>query len=169
MNDPVSASPSERAPAAPAEAPTWPEVDRRITPDRRGAPTSFWEALAGRGRRRRGRRKGEAQNIYVEIYGRREVLLVLAVLILNVLDALLTLDYLEKGGFEANPVARGLLDMGDGWFLAAKTFLIGVCLLFLLVHQTFIHVRTALYILCSFYGLLFLYHLFLQARFFLVT
>lgn len=145
--------------------PHWPRIERRLGPDRRARPTTFLEAIAGKGRRRRGRRDGEIQNIYIEIYGKLEVTLVVAVLILNILDALLTLDYLEKGGWEANPVARGLLDLGDAWFLGAKTCLIGICLLFLLIHQTFKFVRIALYLLTTFYTLLFCYHLFLQMRF----
>jgi Domain of unknown function (DUF5658) len=143
----------------------WPQIERRLGPDRGARATTFWQAVTGKGRRRSGRRDGERENIYVEIYGRREVILVVFILVLNILDALLTLDYLEKGGWEANPVARGLLDLGDAWFLGAKTCLIGICLLFLLVHQTFKYVRAALYALTTFYSLLFLYHLFLQARF----
>lgn len=157
-------APETRSPESTREDP-FPRIERRLGPDRRAKPTSFWEALRGKGRRRGGRREGEMENIYVEIYGRHEIFLVVMVLILNILDALLTLDYLEKGGWEANPVARGLLDLGDAWFLGAKTGLIGLCLLFLLVHQTFKFVRLALYVLTAFYSLLFCYHLFLQLRF----
>lgn len=151
---------------APA-APTWPEIERRRRADRRTRPTSLWQALFLRGERARGRRQGEASCIYVDVYQRREIGLVVAVLALNVLDALLTLDYLQKGGREANPLAQSLLDLGSDWFLFAKSFVVGGCLVFLLVHKTFPFVLTALRLLTFFYGALFAYHLFLQARYYL--
>ncbi|MEE9392275.1 MAG: DUF5658 family protein [Planctomycetota bacterium] len=144
---------------------SWSDSERRNTKDRRDQPTTFFAALFGRGQRQRGRRHGEGDAIYVDVYGRREIGLVALVLFLNILDALFTLNYLGKGGYEANPVARGLLDLGDDWFLFAKSFAVGLCLLFLLVHKTFPYVTQALYILTGFYGALFGYHLFLQIRF----
>lgn len=141
---------------------TWPEVDRRKTTDRRGKPTGFWQSIISKGSRARGRRKGENQNIYVDVFKRRDLILVLVILVLNILDAWFTLDYLQKGGTEANPVANRLLEAGDGWFVAAKCLMVALCLVFLVLHKTFRHVRTALLFLLSFYGVLLVYHIYLQ-------
>ncbi|MCA9323309.1 MAG: hypothetical protein KDB53_21405 [Planctomycetes bacterium] len=153
----------------PRESPfeSFPYVDRRDASDRRGAPTSVWNSLWGKGLRARGRREGEDQNIYVDLYGRREIMLVVLILVLNVLDAYFTLDYIEKGGSEANPVAQGLLDLGDEWFVYAKSFLVGLCLVFLLVHKKFSYVNYALGFLVAFYSSLLAYHIFLQVRYYL--
>lgn len=146
---------------------SWPYRDRRTSEDRRARGTSFWQAILTRGQRARGRRRGEDQNIYVDVYRGRDIAVVLLVLVLNILDAYFTLDYIEKGGAEANPVAQGLLDMGNTWFVYAKSVVVGLCLIFLLVHRKFSYVGWALGFLTSFYGLLLIYHLFLQMRYFL--
>ncbi|MFT7618187.1 MAG: hypothetical protein ACI97A_001828 [Planctomycetota bacterium] len=145
----------------------WPYVDRRNDDDRRGVPTGIWDSLFSKGSRASGRRLGEDKNIYVDLYGRREIVLVILILVLNILDAFFTLDYLEKGGKEANPVAQGLLDLGNTWFICAKSFLVGICLAFLLVHKKFSYVDMALGLLCAFYSLLLCYHGFLQVRFYI--
>jgi hypothetical protein len=140
----------------------WPFHDRRVRPDRRGRPTPiearFWLA----GRRQRGRRRGERDNIYVDRYEVRDVGLAAAVLVLNVLDAFLTVVYLSYGGAEANPVAAWLLECGVGWFLAAKSLAVSVCLLFLILHKNFRFVRPALRLLLFFYAVLLVYHMYLQ-------
>jgi hypothetical protein len=89
---------------------------------------------------------------------------VVVVLVLNILDAWLTLLYLGYGGTEANPVARKLLEWGTQWFLGAKSLLVTGCLLFLAIHKTFRWVRPALRVLIWFYGGLLVYHLCLQAQ-----
>ncbi len=146
---------------------TWPYRDRRSERDRRGRPTSPWRSLFLGGKRAAGRRKGEDKNIYVDVYGRREVVLVLLILVLNVLDAYFTLDYIQKGGSEANPVAQGLLDLGNHWFIYAKSLLVALCLIFLLVHKKFVWVDLALGFLVTFYSLLLGYHIVLQVRYFM--
>ncbi len=146
---------------------SWPYTDRRQSEDRRGAPTSVWDRLFSRGKRKSGRRLGEDRNIYVDVYGRREVTYVILILILNILDAFFTLDYIDKGGAEANPIAQGLLDLGNTWFIYAKSFLVGLCLAFLLVHKKFAFVDLALGFLCAFYSLLLGYHAFLQVRYYI--
>jgi len=145
---------------------SWPYVDRRLATDRREQPTGFWDSLISRGSRRAGRRRGERDNIYVDVYGGRDVALVLGVLFLNILDAWLTLDYTAKGGAEANPVANRLLELGNDYFVYAKCVLVGLCLTFLLVHKTFRYVRLAIRFMLLFYGALLVYHLFLQANFY---
>ncbi len=143
---------------------SWPYVERRRGGDRRlrATPLVSWFTLIGGGRMA-GRRSGERQNIYVDRYATRDLAGVIAILVLNILDAWLTLLYLGYGGSEANPVARYLLETGIDWFVGAKSFLVSVCLLFLAVHKTFNFVRPAIRVLVWFYGGLLVYHMILQA------
>jgi hypothetical protein len=143
----------------------WPYVERRSAGDRRARGTPLWSRfMLWGGSRLAGRRRGERDNIYVDRYERRDLMGVVAILILNILDAWLTLVYLGYGGSEANPVARRLLEWGTEWFLGAKSLLVTACLLFLAVHKTFRCVRPALRVLIWFYGALLVYHLVLQAK-----
>jgi hypothetical protein len=143
----------------------WPYVERREGGDRRlkATPAVSRFALFGLGRRAAGRRRGERDNIYVDRYERRDLWGVVVVLVLNILDAWLTLLYLGYGGTEANPLARKLLEWGTSWFLGAKSLLVTACLLFLAIHKTFRCVRPAIALLIWFYGGLLAYHLWLQA------
>ncbi|HYC78234.1 MAG TPA: DUF5658 family protein [Planctomycetota bacterium] len=167
---PPSAPASALPPARDADAAAllgpyacWPYVERRRGADRRGRPTPMFSIFLWRGRRAKGRRRGEDRNIYVDRYARPDLWLAASVLLLNILDAWLTVVYLGYGGAEANPVARYLLERGVGWFLAAKCFAVSVCLLFLVQHKNFAHVKPALRMLLAFYGALLLYHVYLQA------
>jgi len=87
----------------------------------------------------------------------------MSILILNILDAWLTLVYLGYGGTEANPVAKALLEAGTSPFVGAKSLAVGVCLLFLVLHKKFRVVRPALRVIVGFYGTLAIYHVYLQA------
>jgi hypothetical protein len=142
---------------------SWPYVERRQKSERRTGPTKWGGARAGGGRRAVGRRRGEGKNTYVDVYRIRDVALAAAVLVLNILDAWLTVLYLAYGGAEANPVAVWMLECGPGWFLTAKSLAVGLCLVFLFVHKTFRFVGAAMRLLLLFYGALLLYHVYLQA------
>ncbi len=136
----------------------WPYVECRVATDRRQEPTPFWSAFTGRRRRRQGRRAGEREYIYVDRFTRRDVLLVLSILLLNIFDALFTLIWLRRGGAEGNPVMAWLLEIGDGAFLAQKCLVVGLWLLLLVVHKNFPLARIGLWSLAGIYSLLILYH-----------
>jgi len=140
---------------------SWPEADRRRGDDRRDEPTPGWTWLAGHRRRRRGRRAGESQNAYVDAYNLRDLILALAILALNILDAFFTLSWVERGGSEGNPFMREVLDLGPGAFLFQKCVLAGFWLVVLTVHKNFRLARAGLYSLLAIYVLLLLYHLLL--------
>jgi len=115
------------------------------------------------GRRRGGRRGGEAINIYVDRYSRQEWILALGVVILSMVDLVFTLVHLDAGGREANPVMAWFLDWGGvDAFTVAKTLftLIGVCVL--LLHARFQRVRTLFRLAFGLYGLLFFFHLYVM-------
>jgi len=138
-------------------------AERRDQPDRRRRRTPMLSryTLFG-GRRRSGRRGAEARGIYVDRYGWQVSVLILAILMLNVLDAYFTLVFVQLGGKEANPVAQMCLDMGDIPFILVKSALIGFCLLVLLMHHTFYAVPRVLLAICAFYTVLIAYHVVLQ-------
>jgi hypothetical protein len=141
---------------------SWPWVERRRGIDRRGSPTPLLSRFLFRGNRAVGRREGESQNSYFDRIPRNDVALGLAILVLNLLDALFTLVIvgadLEK---EANPMARWLLEAGTGWFIFSKAVVVALCILFLALHRAFRFVRPALWALCAFYTALLGYHLYL--------
>ncbi len=142
---------------------TWPYLERRTSTDRRAGPTRLFSRYLLRGQRLGGRRQKEGENEYVDRYHPHDVGLAVTILILNILDAFFTLQYLDGDlGKEANPVARHLLTLGVGWFIFSKGVVVALCMLFLMVHKTFRFVRPALWFLLTFYGLLLVYHVYLK-------
>ncbi len=142
-------------------AASWPFVERRSGDDRRRERAPLLSRCRLRGRRAAGRRASD-QAFYVDRYSTGDLGIILAVLLLNILDAWFTLVYISKGGSEANPVARKLLDWGIEPFVYGKSFFVALCLIFLLVHKTFRLVRPALVGLLGFYLALLGYHIWLQ-------
>jgi hypothetical protein len=133
--------------------------------DRRVRPTpmiSRYTFLGGR--RRAGRRQGEQENVYVDVYSPQLVILLLVFFALTVIDSVSTLIYLGKGGQELNPIAQWMIDQGSTFFVLLKGVLSGVCLLFVMLHKNFKPARTALAVGFGFYFLLGVYHLVLQIR-----
>jgi len=116
------------------------------------------------GKRRGGRRTGEVENVYVDVYSPILVGLLLVFFALTVVDSVSTLVYLGKGGRELNPVAQWMIDRGSMFFIVAKGTLSGLCLLFVMLHKNFRPARVALGLGMGFYTLLGLYHLVLQVR-----
>jgi len=138
-------------------------TNRRRTPDRREAPTRGWDSLLGFHRRKRGRRAGERDNIYVDSYTRQDVFLTIGVLVLNILDAFFTLRWLEMGGGEGNPLMDMLIQANDMLFLLQKCVVVGLWLVILIVHKNFRGARLGLWgALLLYVGVLF-YHFALQA------
>jgi hypothetical protein len=136
----------------------WPEVDRRRNDDRRDQPTGFL-SRPWHGRRRGGRRAGERDNIYVDVYSISDVLILLCIFILNIGDAAFTLLWLQRGGGEGNPVMQFMLDIGVGAFLFQKCIVVGIWLLVLTAHRNYRTARVGLWSTLSVYTLLIVYHL----------
>ena len=68
--------------------------------------------LAG-GRRRTIRRDEERDCAFVDVHGPRMLLLVVAIVALNLLDAYFTLLFLSHGGTELNPLVQVVLGGGE--------------------------------------------------------
>ena len=132
-------------------------------PDRRQRQTPMLSRYSFvSGRRTSGRRAGETENIYVDVYSPRLVLLLLFFFALTVVDSVSTLVYLGKGGRELNPLAQWMIDQGGTFFVMAKGVVSGLCLLFVMLHKNFSAARVALAVGFTFYFLLAAYHLVLQ-------
>lgn len=141
---------------APSTATSPPEPDRRRT-DRRSRPTRPWLDLFSPLRRARGRRASDRTG-YVDRYSKQDVFLLLAIFLLNVADAFMTMLWLHRGGREANPVMDFFLDLGPAAFLAQKCLVVGFWLILLLVHKNFRFARIGLYASLAVYSVLLIVH-----------
>ena len=146
-------------------------AERREGPDRRAEPTRLLSLASLRGRRRHVRRTEDREiHKYVDRYDGHFVLLVIAVLLLSITDAYLTLFIVAMGGLELNPFMAYFLDRCPVNFFLVKYGLTAAGILWLLVHKNFrilgrrVNVRTILTVIPCLYGLLVLYELFLIGR-----
>ncbi len=108
-------------------------------PDRRKRPTnplSLHSLLYGRRRKPR-RVEDRAVHYYVDRYGPASLALFLLSLLFSVADAFITLELIEAGGRELNPVMLFFLQWGIAPFLTVKFGLTISGLLFLLLHKEY--------------------------------
>ena len=135
-------------------------------PDRRQRPTPLLSryTLVG-GRRRVGRRDGENANVFVDLYGTRLLVALMAALMLNLADAAFTMYFLARGGTEANPIVDQVIQTGVVPFVLLKTIGVGACLVVLCLAKNFRAARIGLSVVIVGYGLLLGWHLFLWTRF----
>ncbi|HET6204119.1 MAG TPA: DUF5658 family protein [Planctomycetota bacterium] len=108
-----------------------------------------------------GRRRASRVNSYVDIYGPGLLAATCAILGLNVLDSILTVIHIGRGGAEMNPLMRWLLDQGQVPFLFWKSLVVGVGVVFLCMHKNFRLGRAGLGLALSSYGGLLGYHIWL--------
>ena len=141
---------------------TQPEL--RVRSDRRQRPTPMYSryALFG-GRRRTIRRDDERNGAFVDVHGPRMLVVVMAIIALNLLDAWFTLLFLSHGGKEMNPVVQMVLDLSvQPWpFLLLKTLGIGLACAFLILTKHFRSARIGLAIVLIGYTVLLGWHLYL--------
>ena len=141
-----------------------PSRDRRRLPDRRARPTTLWSAIRSQGRRTSFRRAGEGHQAYVDGLTRATGLLALFVVVGSLLDALLTLRYLQEGGGEANPLMRLAIAHSQTLFLAVKIGITGAAVWVLAAHQQWPLAMRGLYGFALGYGAVLVYHLVLCWR-----
>lgn len=135
-------------------------------PDRRRRPTpplSRWSFLGGR-RGAGGRRPGENERAFVDLYPPRDAAILVAFLFLNLLDAHFTLIYLQRGGEEANPVAVSMLGLGIGSFIFLKGLGISAGAVFFCLLRNWRNARLGVLLVLAFYQVLFAYHLLLYTN-----
>jgi hypothetical protein len=141
-----------------------PPPERRRLSDRRILSTTLWRALRSQGRRTGFRRRGEGRHCYVDGLAQRIVGLAVVVYVSSLLDAFLTLRYLEAGGSEANPLMQLALAYGPTVFVALKLSLTGVAVWVLAAHQQWPLAVRGLYGLALGYGVVLVYHVVLCVR-----
>ena len=109
---------------------------RRLSKDRRRRPTPLFGRLLHKGRRKEIRRFDDHRSHhYVDRYGLNSLLIILTALLLCIADAFFTLQLVEQGAEEVNPLMAFFLGHGPTTFLATKYLLTGASLLVLLVHK----------------------------------
>lgn len=134
----------------------------REIPDRRefGWQTVIFGFL--RSRRRGSRRSSEAMPLFVDWHHPWLFFLATATMLLSTLDASFTLQLLERGAYEANPVMALALEGGAAVFAASKMLLTGLGILMLVYlsrSRLFERIRTGLFLTLffSFYASLVCY------------
>ena len=138
-------------------------AERRERPDRRRRPTPMFSRYWLRGRRRGHRRGDERVGGYVDRYRGLEWGLAVGIFLLSLLDLIFTLNYLERGGEEWNPLMAMALDVSTRAFALIKMGITFLGALFLLVHIRFKRVRGLLAMVFGLYCLLTVYHLIIIA------
>jgi len=129
-------------------------MEKRVGPDRRSKPTPMLSRYSlFRGRRSGFRRKEDRlRGGYVDRYGHRLFGVLLALIVLNVFDALFTHVILGCGGTELNPVAAWALDAFGKHFIVWKLVVTGLCVLTLCLLSEFRAAKAALGVAVALYG-----------------
>jgi hypothetical protein len=81
------------------------------------------------------RREEDSTGVYLDHFPPGLVLVSLTVLFLSALDACLTLQLLQRGGAEANPIMRVLLEWDVLVFINVKIIVTALGLLILVLHS----------------------------------
>ncbi len=146
-------------------------TDRRTTTERRRLTP--WSVIYGgfRPRRRRARRIGDMALPVLDWHESHLLVAALAILLLCVADAFLTLNLLLVGATELNPIMAKLISIDATLFTVAKMALTGAGILVLVLLSKFrlfgrIPVAQGLYVVLVIYVLLVLYELTLLSSLF---
>lgn len=129
-------------------------MQRRVGPDRRGKPTPMLSRYTLFRGRRSGfrRREDRLRGGYVDLYGHRLFGVLLALVVMNVFDALFTHIILGRGGTELNPVAAWALGVFGKHFIVWKLSVIGTCAITLCLLSRFRAAKAALCVAVALYG-----------------
>jgi hypothetical protein len=103
------------------------ETERRFLPDRRREPTTIWNSVYLGGRRRQVRREFERRQLYfVDQFHWSILLSILLLLVFSLADGLITLELIDSGCVEVNPLMRFSLSHGPACFLTVKYLLTAI-------------------------------------------
>lgn len=108
--------------------------ERRHRPDRR--QRILWSILYGSfnpRRRRPPRRLDDSRFHSIDWHGAHLLAVAIAILILNVADALFTMELLSRGAIEANPIMAALIQGSPTVFAVLKMAMTGLSVLLLVV------------------------------------
>lgn len=106
-------------------------VDKRILADRR---VFSWRTIVygyTRSRRHQLRREADAEVVFLDWHHPWLFFLAVGIMIFSCLDAFMTLQLLERGMYEANPVMAAILGQGTTAFAVSKMLMTGTSILIL--------------------------------------
>ena len=140
-----------------------PEPEPRRTPsDRRERPTRMLSRYTVVGRRRRNRRTTDPKtSFYVDWISGSYLVALILVLLLILTDTISTLHIINRGGAEANPIMRWMLELSPFWFAFVKAATALAAFFLLAVHRYFPIARILTTVLLLTYGALVCYHVIL--------
>jgi hypothetical protein len=132
---------SENNSSSVSESPEYPE--KRSGKDRRTHQFPKWRYLLFSGRRANARRKEDIhRTFYFDRYSSNLFAAIIAILMLSVLDALLTLYLIDNGSTELNPVMSYFIEYGPFVFMGAKYFLTCTGVIILLLFRNVLRKRS---------------------------
>lgn len=118
-------------------------AEKRSGQDRRTHQFPKWKYLLFSGKRAQARRKEDIhRTFYFDRYSSNLFAAIVAILLLSVLDALLTLYLLDNGSIELNPVMFFFIKYGPFVFMMAKYFLTCVGVIILLLFRNVLGKRS---------------------------
>jgi len=136
--------------------------DRRSRADRRkGSSTRLQIKYLLKGKRRGVRRRNDPKEVYVDLFGLRDFVAVLIVLLLSILDAAFTLYHLSRGAEELNLLMAYALDVGVGYFFLVKYSITAIGVMVLCIHKNFRYIKEVFVGIIALYSLLIGYHILL--------
>jgi uncharacterized membrane protein YqjE len=146
-------------------------VDRRSGRDRRKEMTS-WRQMMFYGQRQIIRRRTDRQRLtWVDKYSSNLFISILAVVLLSILDAFLTLFLINNGATEVNPFMAYCLSHGPSAFILIKYAITSISVLILLILSNVfilrfnIHTRAIFPYVIGAFGCVILWELFLIYRY----
>jgi len=114
------------------------QFNSRIFRDRRKKPTLALSRFTLWGRRRTFRRKIDQQKGgYVDHYSALLFCFLISAVVLNILDAFITIMILDLGGWEVNPIVRSGIEVFGDKFWIWKFVIVSACVVFLCLHSKF--------------------------------
>lgn len=134
--------------------------------DRRKPATLWSKYVWFGGRRKAARRAEEREGSIVDVHGTGLLIVAVAIVVLNMLDAYFTTLFLSHGGEEVNPLVNWLMQFGGHpWpFILLKTLGIGVAVVLLALAKNFRAARYGLAVVLMGYVALLGWHLYLYAH-----
>ena len=118
-------------------------AEKRCGRDRRAQQFPKWRYLLFSGRRAKTRRQEDLhRTFYFDRYSSNLFAAIVAILMLSVLDALLTLYLIDKGSTELNPVMSYFIEYGPFVFMGAKYLLTCIGVIILLLFRNVLRKRS---------------------------
>ena len=107
--------------------------EKRQNPDRRAQKILSGGKYLLMGSRSRPRRAADRAKAYrIDIHGQKTMLMVILILILSIADAVFTLNFLNQGARELNPIMNYFIARGPLAFICAKYLLTSMSIMIIL-------------------------------------